>query len=402
MKSIRHLLRVGPGPSSSHTIGPYRASLMFESLLLGKTVKSLDVWLCGSLALTGKGHGTDKIVEKALALYPTAVHFDIERKIEHPNTIVFKAVTDRGEVITRSYESIGGGSIKETGKPYAPREVYPFGKFHDLEAYMAKEGIEDPYAVIERFEGKDIFFFGQRMLQSSFDCVEKGLSQSGYLPGTLHLKSVAKALYREAMTLDETEEKRAMLLSAYAYAVAESNARGESIVTAPTCGAAGVVPACLYYEWHDRKRPMVDLVRAYLVGALVCDFAKEEAGISGAVLGCQAEIGTAASFAAAALCELDGLGIHKIGYGAEVALEHFLGLTCDPVDGYVQIPCIERNGMASVHAYTAYLYAKFISPFRENRVSFDDVLAAMKETGKNLPREYRETGLGGLAKVVKC
>ena len=186
------------------------------------------------------------------------------------------------------------------------------------------------------------------------------------------------------------------------FATSEANARGDIVVTAPTCGAAGVVPAVLFHQYRYNHRTIEDLAKAYLIGALVCDFIKNNASISGAVLGCQAEIGSACSFAAASLSYLNGLSLFQIEYASEVAREHFLGLTCDPVNGYVQIPCIERNAMASIHAFTAYEYAKEISIYRTNKVSFDNVILARKETGSELSPDLKETALGGLAKIIRC
>lgn len=402
MESIRELLRVGPGPSSSHTIGPYRAALLFRHGLAHERVRSVVVTLMGSLALTGKGHGTDSIIRKALEGLNPKVVFDFETRCQHPNTVYFEATLEDGAVIRKGFESIGGGAIKPVGRPYLPQIVYPFSSFDGLKRWMKDNREKDIYHVIERFEGSSIFDFGSQMLQQSFDTLAMALRQDGVLPGRLHVQSVAKRMYETALQLPKSSGRRTMLISSFAYAVSEANARGEKIVTAPTCGAAGVVPAVLYYQYTECGKSFPELVRAFLVGALVCTFAKEEAGISGAVLGCQAEIGSAAAFAAASLCYLDGLSLLQIEYGAEVAMEHFLGLTCDPVDGYVQIPCIERNGMASIHAYTAYLYAKFIAPYKKAKVSFDDVLHAMKETGEKMSKELRETGIGGLARVVKC
>lgn len=403
MKSLRELLIEGNGPSSSHTIGPYRAAKDFLSELGTRSCEEIDVTLYRSLALTGKGHGTDHIVERALLGYPVKIAFDTSTKTEHPNTLMFEAL-DRGRpILWKSYESIGGGAIKEVGKPYAPRDVYPFGKCADLDLYLAKRGENDVYKVVEEYEGKDIFAYGEKLLKDSFSTLEASLSYEGFLPGRLHLKAVAKDIYESALEKrDKGEEASLLFLTAYAYAISEANARGEVIVTAPTCGASGVVPACLYYLFQNRGFDWGVLVRSYLVGALYCDFIKERAGLSGAMLGCQSEIGSAAAFAASAAAYADGLDPRRIEYGAEVALEHFLGLTCDPVGGYVQIPCIERNGMAAVHAYTAYLYAKDIAPIRRNKVSFDDVIDAMRETGQALHTDFKETSLGGLARIVKC
>lgn len=403
MKSLRELLIEGNGPSSSHTIGPYRAAKAFLELLGRKRCDEIIVTLYRSLALTGRGHGTDHIIARALLGYPVKIVFDTKTKTKHPNTLMFEAFKDGRPILWNSYESIGGGAIKEVDKPYSPRDVYPFNKSSELNIFMTQRGIKDPYEIIEEFEGKDIFNYGDKLLRDSFKTLEASLKETGFLPGKLQLKAVAKDIYESAKKVEESSEPSTILyLTAYAYAISEANARGEIIVTTPTCGASGVVPACLYYLYKNKNYDWNLLVKSYLVGALFCDFIKEMAGISGAMLGCQAEIGSASAFAAAALCYADSLPMYNIEYGAEVALEHFLGLTCDPVGGYVQIPCIERNGMAAVHAYTSYVYAKDVAPSRKNRVSFDDVINVMRETGQAIPSDFKETSLGGLAKIVKC
>lgn len=402
MKSLRELLIEGNGPSSSHTIGPYRAAKSFLNDLDSRPCDEIDVTLYRSLALTGKGHGTDHIIARALMGYPLKISYDTTTKVDHPNTMKFEAFHKGMPILWKSFESIGGGAIKEVGKPYSPRDVYPFDTASALNVYMTSRMISNPYDVIEEYEGKDIFSYGEKLLSDSFKTLELSLKYEGLLPGKLHLKSSAKDIY-ESAKMEENKGNDALLyLTAYAYAISEANARGELIVTTPTCGAAGVVPACLYYQYKNKNYDWSLLVRSYLVGALFCNFIKEKAGISGAMLGCQAEIGSASAFAAAAMCYADGLSMYSIEYGAEVALEHFLGLTCDPVGGYVQIPCIERNGIAAVHSYTSYVYARDIAPSRKNRVSFDNVIQVMKETGQALLPDFKETSLGGLAKIVKC
>lgn len=403
MKSLKELLIEGNGPSSSHTIGPYRAAKAFLEMLGDRPCDEIIVTLYRSLALTGKGHGTDHIIERALLGYQVKILFDPKTRTEHPNTLLFEAFRDGRPILWNSYESIGGGAIKEVGKPYAPKDVYPFNKPSELNIHMTQHGIKDPYQIIEEFDEKDIFQYGEKLLRDSFKTLENSLSQTGYLPGRLHLKAVAKDIYESAQRTEKEGESATILyLTSYAYAISEANARGEIIVTAPTCGASGVVPACLYYLYKNKRYDWNLLVRSYLVGALFCDFIKEMAGLSGAMLGCQSEIGSAAAFAAAAMVYADSLPMYNIEYGAEVALEHFLGLTCDPVGGYVQIPCIERNGMAAVHAYTSYIYAKDVAPSRKNKVSFDDVINVMRETGQAISTDFKETSLGGLAKIVKC
>ncbi len=401
MQSLKTLLILGPGPSSSHTIGPYRISKDFLSKIdLEKTTK-IEVTLFGSLALTGVGHGTDQIIKQAFAPLPCEVAFDNSfNEVKHPNTMECRAFFKDGSSFSKRYESVGGGSYKEAEKEEAKLEKYPFSTFDGLKEYIKEKGINDVYKVIEENDDHDIFNYGKTMLLASFSTIEEGLKKDGILPGPLKLKRVAKDINKKAEAITDRADKRLLYLTSYAYSVAESNANNELIVTAPTCGAAGVVPACLYYEWKNKRHSLASLTKAYLVGALVCSFIKENAGVAGALLGCQSEIGSASSFASASLSYLHGLSLYQIEYASEVAMEHFLGLTCDPVNGYVQIPCIERNGIAAVHAYSSYLYAKTIALSRKNTVSFDNVVKAMKETGNELPQELKETSLGGLASVI--
>ncbi len=403
MKSIKELLVLGPGPSSSHTIGPYRISQSFLEEIRKLDVEKIVVTLYGSLALTGKGHSTDDIIRKTFEDYPFECRFEMNFEgITHPNTMQCEAYLKDKTIVRKKYQSIGGGAFIEEGKEKNVKEVYSFSTFDGLKKYMEENKIEDVFSVIAENEDEDILEFGTFMLKHSFNTISSSLKKEGTLPGPLKLKRVAKDIYQHANKNKYNIDRRLIYLTSYAYATAEANANNEIIVTTPTCGAAGVVPACLYYEWKNHHVEMSRLVKAYLVGALVCSFIKENAAVAGALLGCQSEIGSAASFASASLAYLNGLSLYQIEYASEVAMEHFLGLTCDPVDGYVQIPCIERNGMAAVHAYTAYLYSKNISLYRKNKVSFDNVVQAMKETGNKLPKELKETSLGGLAKVIIC
>ena len=400
MKSLKELLIVGPGPSSSHTIGPYRICLDF---LRNTNIENLDhiiVILYDSLALTGKGHGTDKIILNALKQFDVKIVFDTETvDIPHPNTMRIQAFYKTGEVISKVYCSIGGGAYQVVGENSKTIDTYPFNTFDEMKKILPNFN-NDIYSLIEHYEGKDIFSYAQNLLLKSFDTIKKSLKTEGLLPGPLKLKRVSHEIYTRANELEELEEKRALLLTSYSYATSEANAASEMIVTTPTCGASGVVPAILYYLYKDLKGNLHKLTKAYLVGALIADFIKQNASISGAVLGCQAEIGSAASFASASLAYYNNLSIYQIEYAAEVSMEHFLGLTCDPVDGYVQIPCIERNAVACVHAYAAYILSKNVAIYRHNKVSFDDVILAMKETGKQLPSDLKETSKGGLAKII--
>jgi L-serine dehydratase len=402
MKSLREIYVSGPGPSSSHTIGPYRIAEHFRKSIAGQDTERIEITLFQSLAFTGKGHLTDEIMKKALDGYKVNVSFDIKTPTEHPNTLRMEAFFKDGSTKSVDYVSYGGGVFGVKGQPVESPDVYPFSSFQGLKAYMEEKKIDDVFEAILHFEGPDILAYAENALDSMFQVIEKGLRQEGVLPGSLKLKRVAAEVNKKAVSItDNPVEKETLLLSSYAYACAEENASGDFVVTAPTCGSSGVVPSVLYYECTQRGQSKEKAAKALLVGGMAGNFIKTNASISGAVDGCQAEIGTAASMAAAALCYLNGLSFHQIEYAAEVAMEHFLGLTCDPVGGYVQIPCIERNAMASVHAYTAYLYAKDISKMRQNEISFDEVVEAMKVTGDSLSPQYKETSLGGLAEIKK-
>ena len=400
MKSLRELLLLGPGPSSSHTIAPYRIAERFLSEHKDEGLARIRVLLRGSLSLTGKGHRTDQVLLRAFSNVPTEIVFDSDfDHLPHPNTMVVEAVTKEGKRIRETFFSLGGGAYRRMGERRKSKDVYPFQSFDEMKDYLRKERIDDVAQAIERLEGPEIWDFSRRLLEHSFRTIERGLEETSPLPGPLNLSPVSAKVRRVAESCSEEGERLLLLLSAYAYATSEENARGAEVVTAPTCGSSGVVPALLYHA-HRSGKGIEELSKAYLVGALVANFIKANASLSGAVLGCQAEIGSACSFAAASYSYLMGLDVHQIEYASEVAMEHFLGLTCDPIDGYVQVPCIERNAMAAVHAYTSYLFAKDICPCRENVVSFDNVVRAMKLTGKELPHSLKETSLGGLAKVI--
>jgi L-serine dehydratase len=403
MKSLTALLIKGPGPSSSHTIGPYRICDSFLNEYKNENFVNYIVTLYGSLAFTGKGHKTDEVIKNVFKSYNKQVeiifNYDLDN-IKHPNTLQIEAIKEDNSSIIKRFQSIGGGAFKEENKPYIVDDIYPFNDFTSLKEYLKKSPTADLYEVIENIEGKSIFEYGKNLILYSFNLIEEMInSPSTDLPG-LNLKTVSSSIFKKANECKDEHEKMMMLLTSFAYATAEANALGKQIVTTPTCGASGVVPSCLYYQYKYKNYSLDKIVKAFLVGGLICNFIKENAAISGAMLGCQAEIGSASSFASAALAYLDDLSIYQIEYAAEVSMEHFLGLTCDPVKGYVQIPCIERNGVASIHAYTSYLYSKNISIYRENKVSFDNVIKVMKETGNKMDKELKETSLGGLAKII--
>lgn len=399
MESLKELYRFGPGPSSSHTIGPKRALLQFMERFSDAT--SYTVILYGSLALTGKGHLTDYILQKTASPKMCKVIFDIKTKVEHPNTLDLIAYDDEKEVARARAFSLGGGRIAFLNEEVSKaKDVFPFNTMKEIKEQLEKQNCDLVSLVYQYDIGiKDYLVL---VLDKMFECVERGLNATGIIPGKLKLEKVAKSLYLEALNLDVSEknssERTKLLVTSYAYAVSEENASGGEIVTAPTCGASGVVPAVLYYFYKHQGVSKDRLVDALAVGGVFGNLVKTNASISGAVGGCQAEIGTACSMAASMAAYLFDLNINQIEYASEVAMEHHLGLTCDPVLGYVQIPCIERNGVAALRAYDAAIYGRYISKYRRNRVSFDDVIAVMKETGDHLKQDYKETSLGGLAK----
>jgi L-serine dehydratase len=401
MESLTKLYKIGPGPSSSHTIGPKRIADAFKGEFLHAYKYKVNLY--GSLALTGKGHLTDYIIEKTLFPKSVEIHFINEFIDEHPNCMDIFAYDENDNLLGkwRAY-SVGGGEFKIEGKDvgYEVVETYPHNSMEEIKKYISENNLSI-VDYVYNFEDSNIKDFLFNILDMMFDSINRGLNTQGKLPGKLNLDRVAKKIYDHASNLEVNEidhsERTKLLVSSYAYAVSEENASGGEIVTAPTCGSSGVLPATLYYFYKHQNKSKEELVDALAVAGVFGNLVKKNATISGALGGCQAEIGTACSMAASAAAYLFGLNIDKIEYAAEVAMEHHLGLTCDPVKGYVQIPCIERNGVASLRAYDSALYAKHIGIFRKNRVSFDQVIKTMASTGRDLNYQYKETSLGGLA-----
>ncbi len=401
MKSIKSIYKVGPGPSSSHTIAPYNAAIDFKNSL--KKYDKVVCTLYGSLALTGKGHGTDKILKVAFDNKKIDVLFDKTFKnLEHPNKLIFDAYLNNEIISSQVYFSIGGGDFtKDLKAKNNEKDIYPFKTFDGLKNFMKVKNITDMSMVCDFFEDNDMDEFLSYIFEKVCDLVEKNLQISGILPGKLGIKRVAKELFNKSKEIKDDEEKRLILLTAFAYSASEGNANGDIVVTCPTCGSCGIIPSLIYYEYKYKNIEKKKIINGLKVAGLIASIIKENASLSGAVHGCQAEIGSASSMGAALLCYLHDLNIYQIEYASEVALEHFLGLTCDPVDGYVQIPCIERNGIGAIRSYVAYLYAKDIAILRENKVSFDECIKAMRITGESLSKDYKETGIGGLAKIKK-
>lgn len=394
MQSLKMLYKIGHGPSSSHTMGPqYAAEYINEHYPDAAFVK---VILYGSLALTGEGHGTDKVLKETITA-PNELVLDIETKdLPHPNTLDFIVYdNDKNEVAKVRAMSIGGGEIRIEGVPAvtAP-EIYPQKNFDEIKEYCLMHHLRlSDY--VANYEGEAIFMFLKSVWEQMKMTVREGLSKEGILPGGLEVERKAKYLYAQRH-MDETPETREnRLVCAYAYAASEQNAGGGTITTAPTCGASGVLPAVLFYMQEKKGFTDFEIAKALAAAGIVGNVVKQNASISGAEAGCQAEIGTACSMAAAALAELHFMDLDQIEYAAENAMEHYLGLTCDPVCGLVQIPCIERNAVAAMRAINALSLANFLTSTR--KVKFDTVVETMYQTGKDLKHHYRETSEGGLA-----
>ena len=395
MQSLKELYKVGRGPSSSHTIGPERIANHVKNEYGNKR---FVVELFGSLALTGEGHGTDRVLKEVLGEETEIIFNKTETDIPHPNTLdVF--VYDKEVLVNKIRAlSVGGGTVKIEGVNYEePPKVYPHSTFKEIAEYCNSKGIRISDYVFEI--EPDIYQYLENIFKVMCECVEDGLKASGTLHGGLNLNRKAKSLSL-FNSLNETSSMREnRRISSYSLAVAEQNADNKTIVTAPTCGASGVLPAVLYYLYKDCGAPLDKIIRALATAGIIGNLVKTNASISGAECGCQAEIGTACSMTAGAMAEVYDLSIDQIECASEIALEHNLGLTCDPVCGLVQIPCIERNAMASVKAVSAFNLAKYLTEHR--KISFDDIVKVMYETGKDLHHNYRETSTGGLAKYYK-
>lgn len=397
--SLKDLYRIGPGPSSSHTIGPYRICLAFLNSLDKNKKYHFEVTLYGSLALTGKGHLTDKIIIDTLK--DCKVTFDLKTKVDFPNTMKLQACLDNKLIKEDIYYSIGGGQIKkEGGKSEEDKMLYPFSSFKEVKEYIESNNLSY-IDFVKKFDDEDIIEYLDNILLHMEKEIETGLTTEGYIAGKLHIKRIAPTLYKETINCRYEDDKRDLFISTYAYAVSESNCAGSLVVTAPTCGSAGVLPSVLYYLKKQLNYDHIDLLNGLIVSGIIGALIKENATISGAVGGCQAEIGSATCMSAGALCVCNKLPLNYVEYAAEMALEHQLGLTCDPVGGYVAIPCIERNSISAIKAYNSYIFAKHLVPYRHNAISLDEVIAVMKETGKDLLANYKETANGGLAKIHK-
>lgn len=395
MQSIRELYKIGNGPSSSHTMGPKRAAEWFKKK--NQHADRFDIYLYGSLAFTGKGHLTDKIIESVLKDVQTNIIFDTEFICEkHPNTMDLVAFKDGEEIDRKRVYSVGGGTIEIEGEETAiVSNIYNLHTFNDIREYCKKNNITLADYVFE-VEDSEFREFLKTVWYTMRNCVIIGISKEGIIPGKLEIERKAKRIYENVTRDIDPTLKRTRLITSYAYAVSENNASGEIIVTAPTCGASGVLPAVLNYIYEVKKLNEDQMINALAVAGIIGNIVKTNASISGAECGCQAEIGTACSMAAGAAAYLMGLSIDDIENAAEIAMEHHLGLTCDPIYGYVQIPCIERNATGALRAIDAANMSQVIGG--KSYISFDLVVETMYETGKDLKSHYRETSEGGLAK----
>lgn len=397
MKSIRHLYKKGIGPSSSHTMGPAKAAEKF--LQRYDNAENYKAVLYGSLAMTGKGHGTDRAIKRVFGDRNIDIVFDVTSKCVHPNTMDFVAFVDGKETARQQYFSIGGGEIVLAGEKLAEqREVYPHNSFAEIKQYCKAQNI-DLCQYVLRFEDEHILDFALDIWRTMKCVIETGLQKEGILPGELKVVKRAKQLMCDPYKRETAQSHEDRIVAAYAFAVGEQNADGGEIVTAPTCGASGVLPAVFMFYQQENKCDDLKIAKALLVSGIVGNLVKTNASISGAECGCQAEIGTACAMAAAGLAYLCEMNLEETEYSAEVALEHHLGLTCDPVCGLVQIPCIERNAVGAMRAINAVSLASFLTDSR--KISLDTVITAMYETGKDLSEKYRETANGGLAKIYK-
>lgn len=395
MKTLRELYKIGNGPSSSHTMGPKRAAEWFKDK--NPEANRFDIYLYGSLAFTGKGHLTDKIIKETLKPIKTNIIFDTKFVCDkHPNTMDLIAYKDDQKISQARVYSVGGGAIEVEGQKRAiVPDIYKLNHMQDIKEYC-KENDKDLFDYVVETEGEDIIEFLREIWHTMYNSVKTGIEKEGIIPGKLQLPREAKMIYENTAEDQNPILKRTRLLTSYAHAVSENNASGDIIVTAPTCGASGVLPAVLTYMYEQYNIEEEKIIKALAIAGVIGNLVKANASISGAECGCQAEIGTACSMAAGAAAYLMDLDLEKIDNAAEIAMEHHLGLTCDPIYGYVQIPCIERNAVAALRAVDAANMAKITTGTRF--ISFNLVVDTMYETGKDLNSHYRETSKGGLAK----
>ena len=400
MKSLKELFRIGKGPSSSHTMGPQQAAKLFAER--NSDAKSFEVTLYGSLAATGKGHQTDvAIIDVLQPLAPVEIVWKPSEFLPfHPNGMRFVAKSGDGNTLDDwTVYSVGGGALSEgkTGtSANEPPEVYGMNTMTEIMKWCYDNG-RSYWEYVDITEGPEIWDYLMKVWKAMQESVERGINTEGRLPGPLNLSRKASTYYVKASGYQRNLQTRGLVYS-YALAVSEENASGGIIVTAPTCGSCGVLPAVLYHLSRGHKFSDERIIHAIATAGIVGNVAKTNASISGADVGCQGEVGVACAMASAAACQLFGGSPSQIEYAAEMGLEHHLGMTCDPVCGLVQIPCIERNAFAAARALDSNIYASFSDGI--HRVSYDKVISVMKQTGHDLPSLYKETSEGGLATTL--
>lgn len=398
MESLRQLYKIGNGPSSSHTMGPRKAAQHFAELY-GSGAVRFEVTLYGALAATGKGHLTDQAILGTLSpIAPTEILWKPETVLDfHTNGMTFRSFGASGqELASWTVYSIGGGDIVEEGQDRTPTQsIYPLTKIKDIQKFCEESGTSY-WEYVDKIEGAGIWDYLAEVWTVMKEAVERGIEAEGVLPGGLGVRRKAVSYYVHAAGYNSSLKSRG-LVYAYALAVSEENASGGRIVTAPTCGSCGIVPAVLYHLHNSKGFSEKRILRALATAGLFGNVVKYNASVSGAEVGCQGEVGVACAMAAAAASQLFGGTPAQIEYSAEMGLEHHLGLTCDPVCGLVQIPCIERNAYAAARALDANLYAAFSDG--RHRVDFDRIVEVMKQTGHDIPSLYKETALGGLAAI---
>jgi L-serine dehydratase len=394
MDSIKKIYKIGNGPSSSHTMGPKFASEKF--LKRNPSAHSFKVHIYGSLALTGKGHLTDVAILETLGEKAEVIWHPNEKLPLHTNGMLFEAF-DEKSVLTDSWEvySVGGGELMDKDNKVIARNVFPHTNMKDILSHLLNEG-GTFWEYVFRNDDDDLEAHLRAVWKAMKKAIKRGLNTEGTLPGGLKVLRKAPSYHYKALTQNEFVRDNSFLF-AFALATSEENASGHVVVTAPTCGSSGILPAVMYLFYKDKGISEDFIIRALATAGLIGNLVKENASISGAEVGCQGEVGVASAMAAAAAAQIAGGTIHQIEYAASSALEHHLGLTCDPVAGLVQIPCIERNAFGAQRAINSALYAT-ISDGR-HLIMFDQVVEAMKQTGKDLPSLYKETAQGGLAKV---
>jgi L-serine dehydratase len=392
MESIRKIFKIGYGPSSSHTMGPRKAAEIFKAE--NSAAVGFRVTLYGSLAATGKGHLTDKVLIEAFLPLPLEILWKPEEILPvHSNGMFFEALDQNGNAFkTWTTYSIGGGELYSE-KDKSKEQIYQVSTMTEILAFVEKNGISF-WEYVERLEGPAIWDYMALGWEEMKSCLQRGLDTEGVLPGPLGLSRKAMQYNIRSNGFSGTLKRKSRLFS-FALAVSEENAAGGKVVTAPTCGSCGVLPAVLFHIHTDYEMPDTRILKALAIAGLVGNLIKTNASISGAEVGCQGEIGSACSMAAAAATFLFGGSPRQIEYAAEIGLEHHLGLTCDPVCGLVQIPCIERNAFAAERSLDASAFA--ILSDGNHRISFDKVVETMKQTGHDIPSLYKETSGGGLA-----